>query len=489
MRLALIVLMVAALGSGAGHSSAGLVVPSQRALVVGVAEDAVRSSDAGTAREQTALVSRAGFGAVRVTSIWAPGATEPGAAELRILRNVAEAAERSGVRVYVTVMNAGSRTTPLTVTDQQQFAEYAAALVRELPSIRDVIVGNEPNLNRFWMPQFGADGTDAAAEAYEALLATTYDEVESVDPGVRIWGGALAPRGVDRPNTGRDTHSPTAFIADLAAAFRASGRTGRLMDGFAFHPYADTSSQAPDVPHPLSTSIGVADYGKLVQLLGQGFDGTAQPGTTLPILYDEFGVETVIPLAKTTLYTGTEPATTKPVEESTQAVYYARALQLAFCQPTVTGVLLFHAVDEQALASWQSGVYYADGTPKSSLAAVAEAVARTRAGSIARCGGVSLTVRPLTLRFPTASETARGVRKVRLRCDLDCAFDARLVRLPSGRRVAGRRGTGRARTPIVVDLGTTRLAAGMYRYTLSLRHPVNPAPTPTTRAGLAFRLP
>ena len=39
-----------------------------------------------------------------------------------------------------------------------------------------------------------------------------------------IWGGALAPRGIDRPGTGRDTHSPTTFIRDLGAAYRASGR-------------------------------------------------------------------------------------------------------------------------------------------------------------------------------------------------------------------------------------------------------------------------
>ena len=29
--------------------------------------------------------------------------------------------------------------------------------MRDVPEIRDVIVGNEPNLNRFWMPQFDAE--------------------------------------------------------------------------------------------------------------------------------------------------------------------------------------------------------------------------------------------------------------------------------------------------------------------------------------------
>ena len=133
---------------------------------------------------------------------------------------------------------------------------------------------------------------------------------------------------MDRPGTPRDTHSPTAFIRDLGAAYRASGRAEPVMDAFAFHPYADNSSQSPDFAHPRSTTIGVADYSKLVALLAEAFDGTAQPGSTLPILYDEFGVESEIPADKAPLYTGAEPATTKPVDEATQAAYYRRALEL-----------------------------------------------------------------------------------------------------------------------------------------------------------------
>ena len=77
------------------------------------------------------------------------------------------------------------------------------------PTVRDfVIFGNEPNLNRFWLPQFNPDGSDAAAPAYLALLARSYDALKLVDPGVRVWGGALAPRGIDRPGTGRTRTRP-----------------------------------------------------------------------------------------------------------------------------------------------------------------------------------------------------------------------------------------------------------------------------------------
>ena len=487
--LAAVASLLALVAGGAAFAGRSDTAAPDRVLVTGVAEDAVRAPTLVDAKAQMALLQLAGLRAVRVSSIWEPGATAPSDTELAILRNVETAARLQGFRVFISVFPAGSRTTPLTPEAQQELALYAAAVVRSVPSFDDVIVGNEPNLNRFWMPQFAADGSDAAAVSYAATLATAYDAVKAVDPSIRVWGGALAPRGVDRPNTGRDTHSPTAFIRDLGAAYRASGRTLPLMDGLAFHPYADTSSQSPDFAHPNSTTIGLADYGKLTALLGEAFDGTAQTGAALPILYDEFGVETVIPPSKAGLYSGTEPATTKPVDETTQAGYYTRALQLAFCQPTVTGLLLFHAVDETTLATWQSGIYYADGTQKSSFAPVATSLGLTNGGSIARCDGLALVVQPLTLRFPTRAETGRGDRRVRFRCDRDCAYDVRLTRFPSGATTLVKRGRAPARTPVIADLGSRKLVPARYRYSVSLRHPVNPAPTPTMRTSAVFSLP
>jgi hypothetical protein len=62
------------------------------AMVIGAAEDSVRQSTLGEAKTQMDLLVRAGFNAVRVTQIWAPGQTRPSGADLRILRNVVEAA-------------------------------------------------------------------------------------------------------------------------------------------------------------------------------------------------------------------------------------------------------------------------------------------------------------------------------------------------------------------------------------------------------------
>ena len=81
------------------------------------------------------------------------------------------------------------------------------------------------------------------------------------------------------------------------------------------------------------------------------------------MLYSELGVETAIPAGKAALYEGEEPG--KPVDEATQAEYYRGAIELAACQENVAALLLFHSHDEPALAGFQSGVYYVDGTPKS----------------------------------------------------------------------------------------------------------------------------
>ncbi|HWN23265.1 MAG TPA: hypothetical protein VNP93_14910 [Gaiellaceae bacterium] len=366
---ALVLLLVGCGGDDDSGPTSRPTDGSGSAFVAGAVDDAARHP--GPVLGQLA---DAGFGALGLTSFWEPGLSAPASDELAVLRDTASRADERDLRVFLSVYHRGSSTTPLTPSAREEFAAYVAALVRDVPQIRDVIVGNEPNLNRFWLPQYGPDGANVASAAYLELLAQVYDAAKSASEDVLVWGGAIGPRGSDRPEGIRHTQSPTAFIRGMGDALRGSGRTDPPMDGFAFHPYPASSSTPPDVAHPdpRSKTIGLADIGRLQDALRQAF------GRALPILYSELGVESEIPASKRALYEGEEVAS--PVDEETQADFYRRALELAACQEGVVGLLLFHSHDEPALTGFQSGVYYVDGTPKTSLPAVREAIAAARDG-------------------------------------------------------------------------------------------------------------
>ena len=455
-------------------------------MVVGAVDDVVKQDTLAVSKAKFDLLRLVGVRAVRISEIWAPGLQAPTAEQQRILGNVTGAAQLAGVQIYASVYNAGLATTPLSDQDQSDFAAYTAALVRKNPSVTHVVVGNEPNLNRFWMPQYGPDGADVAAPAYESLLARTYDAVKTVDPQITVIGGAVSPRGVDKPNTGRDTHSPVTFIPDLGAAYKASGRTKPIMDQFAFHGYQDNSSVPPGTVHAAGKNVTIADYQRLVGLLGQAFDGTAQPGSTLAIDYGEFGVESKIPADKASLYTGTELPATKPVDETTQGLYYRQALALAFCQPNVTAFFFLHAVDEPNLDRWQSGFYYADGTPKSSLPAVQRAVRDTRAGVITRCPGLQLTPQA-KITYPKGAALSKIPLTLTVTCDIDCNYYVRLVRLPRKSTTLAVSGRAAADAATRVKLPARHVAAGRYQLTVRLTAPVNVGP-PLKASSKSFLL-
>ena len=365
---------------------AGSATP--RGLFVGAAEDSAKHHDPLVSQAKMTLARLAGYNAIRLTAIWAPGQTEPDGGTMLGLRNAVNAADLNGIKVVLSVYQYGSRTTPLTASARGEFSRYAASLARSFPSIRDFIIGNEPNLNLFWMPQFNPDGSSASPAAYVALLAEAYDALKAVSPRINVIGGSVSPRGSDKFPSPRHTHSPTRFIPEMGKAYRALGRTAPIMDTFAFHPYL-YGYQPPTATHPKSTTVALNDYSKLVALLGKAFDGTRQPGSKLPVIYDEFGYESEIPVDRGTLYHGNEPASVKRVDERTLGAWYKQALELASCQPTVQGFLFFLVSDETNRDRWQSGVYYADDTPKSMFSVVKQAAIAARAGKLGNCASTS----------------------------------------------------------------------------------------------------
>jgi hypothetical protein len=450
-------------------------------MFVGAAEDDARTADPVEAYAKMELARLAGFDAIRLTSIWTPGLTAPPEREREILRTAVGAAQLHGIRVILSVYHRDQRTTPLTVAARAEFASYVAAIARELPAVRDFIIGNEPNLNLFWMPQFNANGTTASAGAYLRLLAASYDALKAVSPDINVIGGSVSPRGQDKPRSSRHTHSPTRFIAELGNAYRASRRTKPVMDAFAFHPYLIPSRLPPTFRNPRNTTIALSDYDKLVRALTDAFEWTAQPGSTLPIVYDEFGYQSQIPPEKAAAYTNVAaPAAQDFVDEATQATYYRQSLAIVQCQPTVTGMLLFHVSDETDALRWQSGLYYADDTPKTSLPSVREAVLATRAGAFARCPRQLVRLNPVRrVVFPeqTSYPSDHRTWAASLACDLPCTYEARIVPagapgvvapldLLAGRTELAAKGSALPVAPINVKLPAEPLLPGRYQLVL-----------------------
>jgi hypothetical protein len=468
-------LLVCVLGLAAFPAGARAAGPT---LIFGANEETILQPTLPATKANLELLKLTGATAVEVHIDWWPGMTEPAEADAAKLRNLVKASRLLGVSVYVGLVWPRGKFAPVTDEARSQYTQFAAATAHKFPTFRRFVIGNEPNLNLFFAPQFNPDGSDAAAPAYERLLAGAYDALKAVSRKIIVLGGAVSPRGLDDPTASSLKHTPVTFIQDLGKAYRASGRTRPIMDWLAFHPYQDNSSQLPTFQHKYTKAITIGDYSKLVTTLGQAFDGTAQRGSTLPILYDEYGLETTIPRSKAGKYTDKEPASIKPIGPKLQGQRYRMALQLAFCQPTVKGFFLYRLFDEASLKRWQSGVYFVDHRPKVSLPAFRSAVQAARRGVIARCPGLRLPIKA-RVTFGRPGQTAAAAHagkslKLRIRCDLDCRYTVGVLTVPTGRSVLALAGRAIGHRTKLVRLPARKLAKGRYRLLVSMVASVNP---------------
>lgn len=331
-------------------------------LLVGVADDTIKWP--GQSVPFAGVAQSLGLGAVRVTLPWQPGQTTPSVQDDVQLQAALTGA--GGARVVVAVYG-NATDAPQDDTARAAYCSDVAGLLATFPQVHDVVIWNEPNNQTFWQPQNGA------AAAYEALLAQCWDVLHAVRADVNVIA-ASAPRGTTRPGP---------WYQAIGAAYRASGRTRPIFDTVGHNAYPDTSTELPTAQHSGSESIGEGDYATLMQVLNDAFGGTGQPtpghhGVT--IWYLEDGFQSSIDPSKESLYSGQENVPV--VDPQTQATQLTNALELAYCQPAVGAFFNFELADETDLAGWQSGVLWADGTPKPAFAAFASAIAAVRAGRV-----------------------------------------------------------------------------------------------------------
>lgn len=376
----------------------GLVAAAERPLstpgrhfLVGVDEDGARW---GHARSVRAVAATLGLRAIRITVGWQPGEERLSSAERRVLDEAILDLARS-LRVVVAVYG-DAADAPQTEDARREYCDFAGSLLRRYPAVRDIVVWNEPNSARFWQPQFDPDGASVAPAAYEQLLARCWSTLHAIRPGVNVIA-ASAPRGREGPAEGSDaSHPPGAWYRELGAAYRRSGRGQPIFDTVGHNPYPDFTAERPWTRHPVSTSIGQGDHDKLTAALEAAFGGTGQPVPgegRVTIWYLEQGFQTSIDPGKEHLYRGVEtdryalPAWSASAGRRQglapdQATQLVDSIRLAYCQRNVGAYFNFLLADEPDLAGWQSGILWADWSPKPSYAALKQVLREVAAGAV-----------------------------------------------------------------------------------------------------------
>jgi hypothetical protein len=300
----------------------------------------------------------------------------------------------------------------------------------------------------------------------------------------------------------------------MGAELRALALTHRAFDTFSHHTYGERAAERPWKRHDRSTTIALGDWQGLMQSLYDAFAGTSQPipgqeGVT--IWYTEAGFQTRPDPTKAGLYRGVEsdvsalPDAGAGADPPDQATQFADAVRLAYCQPFVGAYLNFLLWDEPDLARWQSGLFWADRTPKRSYTVARNVIADVNARKV-HCGSlpggpvprafeprtfvqVDRLVWPKSLVFNQRNDLWR----FRIATAEDAAYTLQVVPI-AARGTAVRRtgaasleqtGTVRAGYFPWLKMSREQLAPGQYRFELTLTSVANPART-TAIAGPAF---
>jgi hypothetical protein len=463
-------------------------------LDVGVTED---TGKAGTGAAFFATLDDIGLTVNRVSVNWdlRTPTTIPQQAEVQAWLPRAQA---TGTRIVFAVTPLDASGLATSQAARIQFVAFLARLAKTFPTVKDYVIGNEPNVNRFWRPQFSPTGQALSAAAYEPVLAASYDALKSVSPAITVIGVGLSPRGNDKPKAkDNPSRSPVRFLRDLGAAYRASGRTTPLMDDLAFHPYPARNVDSPNVGYAWPNA-GLPNLGRIKQAVWDAFHGTAQATFAEPrktfarpmkLVLDEVGWQ-VAPLpALANLYYGKE--TGPLVDEQTQAEYYRDTLTFVECDPSVRLLSFFHLVDERDLDRWQSGLERADGSHRPSYDAVKSAIAQTRGncqGTPTRWKHTTTVVLPVaawgSLRKPLPGKRTRWSFKAgageeaTYRAGVFKAGPKKGVlakRLAKGRPkpLLFSRGTIKAKTRVVY-FPRRRLKPGKYVYAIRMSATMNP---------------
>jgi len=237
-----------------------------------------------------------------------------------------------GIGAVVTLLGSpawanGGRSSNWAPSSKYSFANFAFAAATRYPWVREWVIWNEPNQQRWLRP--------TSSRAYvDTLLNPAYVQLHKANPANRVGGGVTAPRG----NVGGV--SPVDWIRGMHAA-RAR------LDAYAHHPYPlDPRRESPTSGGCAQCeTITMATLGRLLTEVRRNF-GSAR------IWLTEYGYQT------------NPPERLLGVPPASQALYLASAARKAYEAPNVDMLIQFLVRDDSLLSGWQSGLFTADGVAK-----------------------------------------------------------------------------------------------------------------------------
>jgi Cellulase (glycosyl hydrolase family 5) len=405
MRRSLLPLLLCALAAASLALPAGAA--ASRSMAVGIADDRALLGDPDHAPELVAKWQALGVDTVRILADWghvAPAAGSPTKPagfvgsnpdapgyDWHALDAAIGAVRAAGMSVILSVTGPGplwassepARGNPRWKPRSTEFAAFATAVARRYgPQVDTYIVWNEPNQPLWLSPQYSCRSfrrcTPASPAIYRALARAAYPAIKAADPGARVLVGSVSPTG-GRPVSASTVMKPLVFLRELGCVdgrYRPKrsgacrGFKALVADGIDYHPHGVL--RAPNQSDPDPDQAQIADLGRLEHAIDaiQRAKGLRNSRAgRLPLWLTEFGYQTDPPDP----YLGVSP--------SQQALWLQWAAYLAWKDPRVQALVQYEWVDEPVIfrgsgqadySGWQSGLNYADGRPKPSLAIFAD---------------------------------------------------------------------------------------------------------------------
>jgi hypothetical protein len=376
-------------------------------MKIGVADDRLVQRLPGQAPATAAEWSNNGVDQSRLSLVWsriAPNATSvkrPAGFDARDHESAGydwaqvdaavTALRTNGIKIELSVTTPApiwgsevpSRREPTYRPDAAAFADFVHAVaVRFGTRVASYTLINEPNLWQWLTPQWscsGAGETSCRAVSpaiYRELFRAGYNEIKAVSPRIPVWGGSLAPLGTASRGERHSSVGPLYFLRRLGCVKESYARDRTSTDCRAFEPlsfdaiahHPHSSWLSPRSSNGVADSVTIGTIPRLtkavdrIQARGGLLNGSAFASEArskpLDVQIDEFGYQTNPPDA----WSG--------VSLARQDDYLQEAAYMMWKNSRVKLFSQYLWRDEPldkitiAAGSWQSGLYFEDGTAK-----------------------------------------------------------------------------------------------------------------------------